>query len=299
MKRITLLLVLLMMVVPIFAQSDLTEEEVAMLEVLEALVSDLRESGGSYAYTAISTESSTTEVTVGETVSTAVESISSERSAVVIDAGLETENVHGFAEVTYEAVTLEGEELAFVMEAEVRYVDGTLYVYAEYTESMGNVPTLPTDWVVVDDADAFPELSVLNLDGILDADTGTERFNQISENAVRVEYEAFEDGSEAIFAYFDGAGVTAVAMEDDGNPFNELVAAITDEVLSIGIAVTGEGVIESIVTTSNIALADIDLMQFNPNSPEGALLRVTSATSELQEFDLTYTEFTPVEAPEM
>ncbi len=81
-------------------------------------------------------------------------------------------NAQGFYTVTVMEENSQGDEPAelteYVMDAEVRLVDGTVYVLAEYTSSSGEVPPLPTGWTVVTSEEAYDAFDELDMDDWLE-----------------------------------------------------------------------------------------------------------------------------------
>ena len=61
---------------------------------------------------------------------------------------------------------LPGDEVheVYTVEAEVRFVDGQLYINAAYSEAEGDVPSLPMDWTAVSSRFDFPLYTELGLD---------------------------------------------------------------------------------------------------------------------------------------
>jgi hypothetical protein len=290
MKYALLLVVLIAAILPAAAQeSD--------LERMETLAINLETGGGSYTYNTVSTEDQYVLVELGENTDETYESTYIEELVTVIDAGLETENIQAFVGAGYEAGTADGTTLFYSMEAEIRYVDGVLYVNAAYLETQGDVPALPEGWVIVDDAANFPEFEVLELEDYL-TDLEVVRFGLISENAARVEAETFDEGGEAITAFFDGAGFVGVSVDPEAepNPLLDLIGELTDDVLTLTIELDENGNIIAQYSEGDVTLTDVDM---TPLGYEGATLSMNIVSSSIREFDTTVTEFTPVEAPEM
>jgi hypothetical protein len=120
---------------------------------------------------------------------------------------------------------------AFTMMADVRVVDGVLYVQAWYDDPGENAPELPEGWVIVANEDDYPAFSPLGLDDFLEDDS-----NDLGDNpealraaASSVSSETTDDG-ESITIAIEGTGIpTLLADMPDSNPVFESLMEVVDD----------------------------------------------------------------------
>jgi hypothetical protein len=191
---------------------------------------------------------------------------------------------------------------AFTMMAEVRIVDGVFYVRAWYDDPGENAPELPEGWIVVDDMEAYPALSLLQLDDFTDDsnDLG-DNPEALRDAASSVSSEATDDG-EAITIVIQGAGIqTLLATMTESNPmFASLMETVDDDdqiVYEVLLDEQGNligGNVDWAMIMEDLDPAVLDLTQL----PEGATLSFTMQNT----IDVTYSqineELEPAVVPE-
>jgi hypothetical protein len=168
---------------------------------------------------------------------------------------------------------------AFTMMAEVRIVDGVFYVRAWYDDPGENAPELPEGWIVVDDMEAYPALSLLQLDDFTDDsnDLG-DNPEALRDAASSVSSEATDDG-EAITIVIQGAGIQILlATMTESNPmFASLMETVDDDdqiVYEVLLDEQGNligGNVDWAMIMEDLDPAVLDLTQL----PEGATLSFT------------------------
>jgi hypothetical protein len=191
---------------------------------------------------------------------------------------------------------------AFTMMAEVRIVDGVFYVRAWYDDPGENAPELPEGWIVVDDMEAYPALSLLQLDDFTDDsnDLG-DNPEALRDAASSVSSEATDDG-EAITIVIQGAGIQILlATMTESNPmFASLMETVDDDdqiVYEVLLDEQGNligGNVDWAMIMEDLDPAVLDLTQL----PEGATLSFTMQNT----IDVTYSqineELEPAVVPE-
>ncbi len=225
---IFVLVALLALSVPFLsAQSDLSDEELALLDRVAAAV-EAAEEPESYVSLYQSEAGQNLEVSMGDTSQIILDSstVFAERTVTL------GENPYGTA--LYELVATQDAGMgaaSYVLEAEFRFIDGTLYAQAAYVETEGDVPPVPEGWFIVDDPLAYAFLDLMNVEELL------ETFGVVTdEDAEEEDGDSLGDGLLDILpAIRDSAtAVTLEADELDGTPVDVIQIAFGwDAVLAI------------------------------------------------------------------
>jgi len=209
--------------------------------------------------------------------------------------------------------TVKGEDWPdYVVMAEARLVDGTLYVRAAYEDAGKDLlPPLPEGWIVVDDPDAppeaYPALEALQLDSL-----GRDPSNLLLEDQdlfravatdVRSEPVALDDGTQAeqISVIINRDGLVTVLAESAEDPFQQaLYSALSDAsqaTLVLLLDAAGEPL--QVRTEFFMAVEEMDATALNPDDfPEGTTLAFTFAGREEMRYSQVNEPFKAVTAPE-
>jgi hypothetical protein len=154
---------------PAHAQDDdqpLTEEQHQWLERIQQALANLDALTN---YTVTHTGSAFSELTLrlgGDTL-TGTQAQSWQRTQTTFPG--DPDNITAAITSTYSVVEFgAAEALSFGLVAEVRWVDGVLYVNVTPLDVGTALPEFPIGWIVVTDSDDYPELTSLQLDNIID-----------------------------------------------------------------------------------------------------------------------------------
>jgi hypothetical protein len=147
---------LLLMAWPSQAQTEASSEVDRFLAAIKTA-----DEYPSFLYTSLRNQTQTIEIFVGGSLSsTQITTALAEGNYQAIQG--EVSNIQGLENVEL-TVNEDGEEQVFEINAEVRVVEGVLYVNAA-----GTLPDLPVDWVEVSDEDQYPALGELELEDLLE-----------------------------------------------------------------------------------------------------------------------------------
>jgi hypothetical protein len=217
---------------PTIAQDDpggLTEAEQILLErFFEAL--DKRTTYTNYAQTSFESDVQELTYTIGgiESRLATGQLMETQQIAIRTPEGLDRRVI---VSLQWQETTSSGVD-TYLMSAEIRVVDGVLYIQAAYNDRTGNVPELPTGWIKLENPDDFPAFVTLNLAQYLterpilyNRDTLIEALS-----GIRIENTTLEDGqtAESISLAFRGEGFEAAfkslqapsaPVHDEENPF--------------------------------------------------------------------------------
>jgi hypothetical protein len=151
--------------VPAKAQGGLSEEQVALLERVVAAVQKVDEYS-SYVNTETSTLSLDGEVSIATFTQQLLRVQSLEKTTTYVLG----DNPNALVVATYsiEESAEAGATSAYTAEAEVRYVDGTLYLNAAVTDGDAEEASVPDGWVSGDDVEGYGIFDDINLDGLLE-----------------------------------------------------------------------------------------------------------------------------------
>lgn len=230
------------------------------------------------------------------------------------------DNPNGSGEVrtTIESNPGTGEISLIDIIAEVRYVDGVLYVNAAYAD--GETPPgtfeLPVGWVVVEDVANFPEFSSLSLDVFLDA------FDEESDSdllatiltvletalAVTTTQDEVEGVPVEIIEFvFDGEGFLAfmnTTLEDtpESLPLFEMMAASTaegDTPMTITFVLDEEDTLLTLDVELNVAVEGGDASVLGEGVPPDSTIDLSLMSTNTQTRYNINAPIEPVEAPEL
>lgn len=192
---------------------------------------------------------------------------------------------------------------AFTMMAEVRIIEGVLYVQAWYDDPGENAPELPEGWVVVENEDDYPALSPLNLDDL--RDDGSNDLNDnpeaLRDAASSASGETTDEG-ETITILIQGTGIATLMGEmPDTNPvFSSLMEAVDDDdQITYEVLLDADGNLIGGKVDWAMTINDLDPALFGvAQLPEGATLSFSMQNTS----DVTYSqineELEPAVVPE-
>lgn len=226
-------------------------------------------------------------------------------------------------------VDTDNNTISYVIEGEMRFVEGRVYLNAAYLNSQGDVPDLPDGWFEITDAAAWDIFNPLNIDNLLE-----------TEDEDTTDFEAFQD---FVKFFTDDPLATATSTAttlDDGSAadiltvtlstvgFSQIIQEqvnediengeidtessdyliqqaiydnLTDETYtSIALTLTPDNIPLSGVITVNFATAPFALAAIDPeNFPEGITASVLGTAVDTYEFVSYDTGLAPIEAPEL
>lgn len=311
-RKFLLILVLLFAFSTVaFAQEEVPPEDYAALAERLSAANEASDAFTSYAVENVTTENQSISVVVGEFSQNIVSNVERTSNATVTRG----ENPSGQGTVTVVASSQEGETAAsYTIEAEVRYVDGVLYVNAAYTESEGDVPELPEGWVEVEDPAFAFEFSSLDLEGFIDLFDDDEDENDPLESIQELldaatSVTTFEDEIDGtpveVFAITLGWEGLLVMMEASGDfdaedPVMGLFAeamADQEDVVNVAVALDEDDNMIGMAYGFTMSLAEMDASQLDPNL-EGGTITALIENSEVNEISQLNETFDPVEVPE-
>ncbi len=310
MKSLILVFALIIMVVSGTAAQELTDEEQELIARVVA-VSDTIDSYASYVVNRFVTDTQNITITAGEETQNIVETAQMDAVATIILG----DNPAGLIEGSVSVYKLEGETpIIYTLEVEVRYVDEVLYVNAAVVgDESVNPPSLPEGWFVVDDLEAYPVLSDMDLDGFLELfDSEADSPNPVATiaelaSSVVLEQDEIDGVPVDVITLTAGANALTAMLSNDPeqgtNPFlavlEELEDELGEEVAVVSVALAEDDVVLGNFTAMSVDIVGADLAIMMPQAPEGSTLDVVLAASALSEYSQINAEFDAIEAPEI
>lgn len=312
MKWILILVLMVLFSTVAFAQEEVPSEEYeALAERLQA-ASEKTDALTSYAVEQLTIENQSIRVVWGEIEQDIIRNLERVSTATVTSG----DSPNGQGTVTVTVSSVEGPaEVSYTIEAELRYVDGVVYVNAAYTESEGDVPPLPEGWVEIDDTAFYPEYSDLDLSGFRDLfedeedeDDPLESIQELLNAANSVTtYEDDMDGTPIeVFNIVLGWEGLTVMLEESGDfsaddpvmgLFSEALAD-EEELVNISLALDEDDHMIGMAFGFTMSFTDADASQIDPNLQDGTISALIENT-EVNEISQINETFDPVEAPEV
>lgn len=323
MKRLMMILALLaMMVVAVGnaiptsqAQDGLSEEELALLERLYEAVQKI-EGYDAYVLERSELQSMDFYVSVAGFIISQSESTLVEALQTVTESGA---NVHVVATLVVDSSedSPQGSSSqAYTAQVEARLVDGELYVNAEYLDSEGDAPQLPTGWIDFDSLsfDALEVLSKLSLDNLLDAGLDSDSplddletlLSVVTE--VNLTSETLDDGTEVdVITVVIGSDGVMSLLESRGefDPNDPMTAGIVDVMgdnfeVSVQFKLDADDNIRYALLGLTIDMADFDISTMGiEGMPPGTTMSMTISFQEVRQYsNINDASLEPVEAPE-
>ena len=308
-SRIIILLLVFPIVTLCLAQSDLPLDEQELLARYIEIISQ-EDLYGSFVATYTEMDLlyfiATTDDNVHEF------SIQSRNEGIEIVNYGDNPNGQNIVTVTYDEIN--GDEIIhYVMDVEMRYVDGVLYVLAKYIEATGDVAELPVGWVVADDPYDYPNGETIKLhyfldyfeDGVLPADEEITLAEDIKiANATVRSVTMEQDEIDGIpmdiitFTYNDSLAKALLRQEAaEDEILNAFVNNIDNSDSFITIAVDADNIIHSRVDHLDLGAVMLDssllpALPYNMTVEAGVSIIATNVYSNVNE------ELEPITAPE-
>ncbi len=202
---------------------------------------------------------------------------------------------------------------AYSVQAEVRYIDGVLYVNGSYLEGGDGLPPLPEGWVIVEDPDMDLDYGTLELGRIVswvdnedDEENVVDSLQSLLEAATSVTVTDDEvDGIvvEVITVTFGWEGVFETlteSAEDMGeDPFFTLIGeqlAEEGELMTVSVSLDGD---ENIRANSVTFTLDVSEIPGDSLGIPGGTISMILSNSENTTYSQINEEFEFVEAPEI
>jgi hypothetical protein len=200
--------------VPAKAQGGLSEEQLALLERVVAAVQKVDEYS-SY----VNTETSTLSLDGNISIATFSQNILRVQSLEKTTTYVLGDNPNALVLATYSIEESEeaGDTTGYTVEAEARYVDGTLYLAAEVVDGDAEEASVPEGWASGDDLEGYGIFDDINLDGLLERVGAVEpddEANSPLEDLEVLEKVATDVTAEEI-TLEDGTAATAITISMD------------------------------------------------------------------------------------
>jgi hypothetical protein len=306
-------------VVPVYAQSGLTPDQLAALSRASAAADALNQSS-SYVETTISTEHFSMLMTIGEqhlafTTDTAVERTSS----VILGASPNIRSVMTAQVQDSNAAT--GINVNYTLKAEARLVSGVLYVLAERTPAEGTTLPLdmdatPTGWTRIDNLEDWPGLDPLSLSDLLDMGSGTTQDTPFNEQdiallqaispAVTVQPVSWK-GAQAdeitlsiqALDLLSDAGKAFMGSEDSSLGWLDASAAYLsdNDLLSAAVTLSPDNQLLRSRLNMSLSMDGVDAAVIDPTIPAGSTFNFVAEENQTTKFSDINQPLTPVEAP--
>lgn len=316
MKRLAvccLIALLALASLPAHAQEDesqaLYERVMAAFEAFDATYSSyyahqLTESGG----TTVSTFNGATTESIGN--------IITETENYVITDDEDSRNILSYAtlSVTTEIGGAAPLTSGSVMEAELRFVDGTLYVNAVYAESDATSLPLPEGWTVVADPNdpTIVALGGLGLKQYLEGDgAGIVTIQKVLglfdglATSASIEDGMLEDGTAVeIITLVYGPDAYGLLMKentgmDESNPtVKMLLENISGDVFTVRVALDADEVIRQVETITVLNMVEVDMANYIEGFTEGSFMTQENTTTSIMTLGELNGEFEPATVPE-
>lgn len=199
----------------------LTDEQIAMLDRVYTAV-DHRDNYTSFNLDIQETRTQSMDISVGGPSFTIEQAVSRTETRTTLRAD-EQENSQSLVTLDFAENGLDG-QTAYVMEAEIRVVDGVLYLNATYSEATPDLPNLSPGWQAFDQVDSIPSIfNELDLNGYLEEDED-DPFDD-RELIERIVSDISVEASETV----DGTPVDVITFTIEGDGMREFMAASADE----------------------------------------------------------------------
>jgi hypothetical protein len=287
--------------------SDLTEEELALLERILAARAQL-DIFTSFVEEANQTQSQALNINMEEVSQAFNQSVITERLQTVI----QDEDVRNIAG-TVTATVSEEEPLpsgqpatsSYTLVAEFRLVDETMYVNAVYESPDPTLPEIPEGWAIFTIGEN-ETLDFLGLDDVLEEQDPLEREERLKNTAkdITVESATLDDGTpvDLITVVFNQDAFAAqLDAGDAANPFVDALLAGISENSTMTMVVTLDMDGNPLRVESQLLMESLGLIgsEIDPATfPEGMTLDMVIEFSEVQAYSQFDEEFEPASVPE-
>jgi hypothetical protein len=198
----------------------------------------------------------------------------------------------------------------YVVSAEARQIDGTLYVNAEYQPYRPGLPLLPVGWKMVPSPDELDVYKHLELGDLSDRALLVDDLDVMIAAATGVEFEpdTLDDGTpvDVVTITFDAEGVAYALRESPASDVAPEIAGILFDALSADSFMEMELVLGLDDTPyafrleSQVHAMNIDAHALAPNDfPEGMTFNIVLETTRHEEYSSFNAPLTPVEVPDV
>jgi hypothetical protein len=306
--KLAIVISLLLVILPVQAQDGgLTDEE---RDLLDRVFIGLDRTSSYASYRLVSTDTLAQSFSLfvgGQTLDIESESIRGEERIFL--RGVVGNAMQADVSVNYAETTM-GQEESFAMDANVRLVEGVLWVDAAYVDPDADVEPLPEGWTAYLTTDDIPgELDVLDLDSYLgDSPNPFDNRELVtsSVSSITVETITLDDDTELdlITLTFEEEGfrnlfdrfVDPEATAD--NPFLSVLSSITAEgtiTFSIGLTEDNDPLLRE--TRLDLTFEDLELGTVSDEFPPDAVLDLTLKIEETATLSEVNAEFDEIETP--
>lgn len=289
-KLLKFVILLLVIAIPmsVFAQ-ELSEEDQANIEKALAAL-EAASDYPSYAVEQTAVNGSTVTMTANGEVLLSQDSSEVNTTSYTLTNG-ETPNLSGTASVI--GTRNENEtETTYLMEAELRLVDGEIYVNASYLTPDPELPALPEGWTAItrEDVATYPGLESLGMDKIFTvAEEGgpmpfVENFEAFAEVVrssaivVAVEPQTLEDGREVenITILLGSEGLGGLLMMEESQATDPITQALVENLTEdssglLTVSIDADGNLAQVLLAAAITTSEIDMATVMEDAPEGSV----------------------------
>lgn len=307
----SLIVVLLLALVPLVSaqeNSDLTEEELALLDrVLEAR--EQLDTSASFVEVVDETRNQALSINMQNASQAYNQSINTERSQQVVQED-EVRNIAGTVTTTVSETEPQPNgqpgTLTYTMLAEFRLVDEVMYVNTTYEVDDPTLPEIPEGWIVYTPGEN-EILDNLGLDNVIEVQDPLEREERLKRTAedVTVESATLDDGTEVEVIYITfNQSAFADQLGGQSNEENPMVGAMLAAIsenssMTMTVTLDMEGrplLVESQLLMEAVGMSGVDI---DPATfPEGMTLDMVLEFSEIQAYSQFDETFEPAAVPE-
>jgi hypothetical protein len=294
-----LIALLIAAALPAAAQDGLTPEEQAALDRLVAAVNGLDDYAS---YTEHSRQSQTyLIIPSGDPGADPIE-----HKTATLDATITY--VQGESRAVFATLTAEVEgfqegrgDYAFTLTAEVRLMDGVLYVRAERAAAdESNLYPVPTGWVIIDNPDYWPALQDLSLDSLLEGPENEDLFDYPDELARHTSQVNIE--GDRITLGLAGPGLAAAVVEtgltDEDFPEDALAEMDAGSTLSYSATLDAADLVLGREGVAALSWTGVPYTLFAPGEARDELIDASIAFDMMGGIDGINAPVAPVQVPE-
>jgi hypothetical protein len=208
-------------------------------------------------------------------------------------------------------------ETSYTLEAEVRVIDGAVYVNAAYVEPSPELPAVPKGWIEVTETSPseWPGLASLGLERFFDDEPDTIsylNFGVSLEELKTVFVETATVVTSASGTLEDGAPIETIGITlnrdgwlrispdfDINDPTNRAIfSGLTSSPRTFAFILDESGHLVKMVTDTKLDVLGIDISGIQ-GAPQGVLLSLNSDSRSINEFSLLTEPLPVIEVPEL
>lgn len=209
------------------------------------------------------------------------------------------------AETTFGADNTSQESIV-TLEAEIRLVDGALYVNAAYVDPAANLPALPTGWIEATNPTNFPALEALGLEGYLQPGLFSDpSLMRPAVQDVLLEKRILEDGRSADYIILDlGYEGIQTMLGRDVDPNDVFTAFLLlsvneNSTYTLTVGLDENDLLIEANSEANLRTEQVDAHALRPaDFPEGTFIKFEGRYVENSTFSQINDGFEPVTVPE-